>query len=107
MFKSRWQWMIALALLALVAVTGVWLLHQKETSAPTNPSLIGERTVDHLMLGNPSKAGVDPNNYLLQSSESLDQLRPYVTSYNRSRNIPQLVKLAVKQIVARKFSSAQ
>ncbi len=88
MLKSWWQWALAIALLALITVGGVWLFRQREASVPTNPSLIGDRRVDHLMMGNPSNAGVDPNNYLLQSSESVDQPRPYVTSYNRSKNIP-------------------
>ncbi len=87
MLKSWWQWALAIALLALIAVGCTVLFRQKEAPVPINSSFDGNRQVDHLMMGNPSKAGVDPNNYLLPNSESLDQPRPYVTSYNRSRNI--------------------
>ncbi len=88
MFKLWWQWALTIALLALLVVGCTLLFRQKEASVPTNPPLIGNQRVNHLMMGNPSNARVDPNNYLLPSSESLDQPRPYVTSYNRSRNIP-------------------
>ena len=88
MLKSWWQWTLAIALLALIVVGSVWLFRPREASVPTTPLLVGDRRVDHLKMGNPSNAGVDPNNYLLPSSESVDQPRPYVTSYNRSQHIP-------------------
>lgn len=38
----------------------------------------------HLILGNPSRAGIDPNNYLIEKSQ-------YALSYNRERGTPNWV----------------
>ena len=84
MFKSRWQWGIAIALSISIAAGSVWLFRQQRASE-TNPSLIGVTSNIHVKMGIPkSTRDTNPDNeYLLQNSD-----RPYVTSYNNSQLIP-------------------
>jgi endonuclease G, mitochondrial len=84
MFKLQWQiWWVAIVLMGLTVVGCGWLL----TRSPevSNQPLLPVENV-HLTLGNPSNAGKDSNNYLLQSFD-----RPYVVAYDRSRLIPKWV----------------
>ncbi len=84
MLKSRWQWVIAIAVLILIAVGSVWLFRQQPASEP-NPSLIGVTSNLHAKMGIPKnvKETNPDDEYLLQSPD-----RPYVTSYNNSKLIP-------------------
>ncbi len=83
LFKSRIA-LIAIALVALVLLTGCfwWLNRSPET--PTEMAKMGTRTDGNLALGNPSKAGKDPNNYLLAKKQ-------YAISYNNTKHIPNWV----------------
>jgi endonuclease G, mitochondrial len=83
LFKSRIA-LISIALVALVFLTGCfwWLNRSPET--PIDSAKTGVRTEGNLALGNPSKAGKDPNNYLLTKKQ-------YSISYNNSKHIPNWV----------------
>lgn len=82
-FKSR-VGLIAIALSALVLLTGcVWWLN-KSPDNPTATAKLGTRTEGNLALGNPSNAGKDPNNYLLTRKQ-------FTLSYNNTKHIPNWV----------------
>ena len=84
MLKSRWQWVIAIAVLILIAVGSVWLFRQQPASN-SNPSLIKVTSNIHVKMGIPKniRETNSDDEYLLQSPD-----RPYVTSYNNSKLIP-------------------
>jgi endonuclease G, mitochondrial len=72
MFKLRWQiGLVAIALLVLVSC-GVVLERSPGVRAPIANA--------NLVMGNPSNASTDPNNYLLEKQQ-------YVVSYNNSKHI--------------------
>ncbi|KAM3115155.1 DNA/RNA non-specific endonuclease [Phormidesmis sp. 146-33] len=73
MMKLR-GWWVAIALILLIVVgCGLWMQRPPQSILPViNPNL---------MMGNPSNAKTDANNYLLEKPQ-------YVVSYNNSRHIP-------------------
>ncbi|MEB3295772.1 MAG: DNA/RNA non-specific endonuclease [Synechococcales bacterium] len=87
MLKFRWTW-IAIALLLLCLLVGLWFFNRYRLAPPLGTSQLStqaRRTEGHLALGNPSNAGVtDPNNYLLTKKQ-------YILSYNNAKRIPNWV----------------
>jgi endonuclease G, mitochondrial len=88
--KPRW-FITVLILVVLVAIVFglAWLFNQPKPPAPT-PTDAMERPgkVNHLMLGNPSKA---TNNAATSGNNFLIERPQYVLSYNNSKRIPNWV----------------
>jgi endonuclease G, mitochondrial len=95
-FKSRWQSWALLALGGLVLLFTLWMLFRPEPTLQTasnqtrtspqngaqnNAQNPGKPQSIHLLMGNPSQAATDPNNFLI--------MRPqYAISYSNSKHIP-------------------
>lgn len=75
MFKSQWRILVVAIALVVSITVGCALLLERSPEAElpiANPNLF---------MGNPSQAGTNPNNYLLEKPQ-------YVISYNNSQHIP-------------------
>jgi endonuclease G, mitochondrial len=92
--------LLLLVILAMMGFGLFWALHRSTAPAEISPAsttetpvvsqnyLVGGKKVNHLLLGNPSKATSDPktngNNFLIERPE-------YVLSYSNAKHIPNWV----------------
>jgi endonuclease G, mitochondrial len=92
-FKARWQSWLLLGLGGLVLLGTLWMLlrpasdptpqaaqNSAQNSAQSSSRPATQQQSVHLLMGNPSQAATDPNNFLI--------MRPqYAVSYNNSKRI--------------------